>query len=102
LLTSEPVRFLGRISYSFYLIHMVLLTIEFMFLRRYAAFATIGPVRYWLFATASGGLSICVAAISYQYLEYPLLHLGKVAQNSSRRLQPQVNDPFTPTAEPAA
>jgi peptidoglycan/LPS O-acetylase OafA/YrhL len=103
LLTSQSVRFLGRISYSFYLLHMVLLTIEIMILNRYTQFAQVGPGTYWLFAAASGAIAILVSAISYQYLEYPLLHVGRSVRSNDRDLMSRpLGDIFETGVEPAA
>jgi len=103
LLTSEPIRFLGRISYSFYLLHVVLLAAELLILRRYANFNSIGPIRYWLFALASGAITIWVSAISYEHLEYPLLHIGRSTRNHERRVVSRpVCEPFGTPAKPAA
>jgi peptidoglycan/LPS O-acetylase OafA/YrhL len=77
LLSSSPVRFLGRISYSFYLLHVVLMTIEAAIVKRYMSLATLAPVQYWLLAAVSGAIAIFVSAITYQYLEFPFLHVGK-------------------------
>jgi peptidoglycan/LPS O-acetylase OafA/YrhL len=102
LLTSEPVRFLGRISYSFYLLHTILLTIEILFLCRYTRFAGVDPYRYWLFIALSGATTIVVSAYSYQFLEYPLLHLARPSQKRSRRvLAPAVADDMSARVEPA-
>ena len=79
LLSSEPVRFLGRISYSFYLLHVVLLGSELLFFKRYINFATLSQPRYWLFALGSCAFTVLVSAITYQFLEFPFLHVGRPA-----------------------
>jgi peptidoglycan/LPS O-acetylase OafA/YrhL len=103
LLTSEPVRFLGRVSYSFYLLHVVLLASEILVLRKYVDFGSIDPARYWLFAATSGAITICLSAFSYQYLEYPLLHIGRSARSRDQRVMSQpVRESFGTIAEPIA
>ncbi len=77
LLSSSPVRFLGRISYSFYLLHVVLMTIEAAMVKRYMSLATLAPVQYWPLAAVSGAIAIFVSAITYQYLEFPFLQVGQ-------------------------
>jgi peptidoglycan/LPS O-acetylase OafA/YrhL len=102
-LESRAVRFMGRISYSFYLLHMVLLTIEIFAVTRYTPFASIGPIGYWLFAARSGAIAIFASAVSYQYLEYPFLHVGRDQRRFEQRLAHQpLRDAFEASIEPAA
>jgi len=83
LLTSSPIRFLGRISYSFYLLHVVLMTAEIAMVKQFLNLALLSPSQYWLLAGVSGAIAIFIAAISYQYLEYPFLHVGVKASATS-------------------
>lgn len=60
-----PMRGLGRISYSFYLIHTTVLIV----LQRYLA-------GRWLVAGLTFGLSLAYSALSWRYLEQPMLYGG--------------------------
>lgn len=59
----RPARALGRRSYSFYLIHTTVL----LFLERYFA-------GQWLVAGITFGISLGYSALSWRYLEYPVLY----------------------------
>ncbi len=74
-LASEPIRFLGRISYSFYLLHIVLLGMAISSLSPLIHFAALSPLEFWAFAAVVGALIVPISALSYQYLEFPYLHV---------------------------
>jgi peptidoglycan/LPS O-acetylase OafA/YrhL len=101
LLSSAPVRFLGRISYSFYLLHFVLLALEMYFLRPYIDFAALRPFQYFLFAACSGTVAIVVSAFSYQFLEHPFLHVGRTAKARAGNAYPAANSMHDPVGQAA-
>jgi len=76
-LSSKAMRFLGRISYSFYLLHFLILNVALTLLKRVRPLAQIPPVAYWATMLAFGMATIAVCAFSYQWLEHPFLHVGK-------------------------
>jgi peptidoglycan/LPS O-acetylase OafA/YrhL len=51
------------------------MTLEIAIVKQYLDLASLSPFDYWLLAGVSGAITIFVSAISYQYLEYPFLHL---------------------------
>ena len=65
LLNLAPVQYLGRISYSFYLIHTTALFILQPHIRR-----------FWLLGILTLVLSLAYAALSWRFLERPLLYAG--------------------------
>ena len=71
-LAWRPVRALGRISYSVYLIHTTVLIV----LQRYLA-------GRWLVAGLTFGISLLYAAASWRYLEQPMLYGGDRAQGEA-------------------
>jgi peptidoglycan/LPS O-acetylase OafA/YrhL len=77
LLSSRPLRFLGRISYSFYLFHVLMLTIVLNTLNTRFAIASWSPMRYWMIAAGCGTITIVLSACTYQFLEAPFLHIGR-------------------------
>jgi peptidoglycan/LPS O-acetylase OafA/YrhL len=79
LLTSGPLRFLGRTSYSFYLLHMLVLTAGLRIIGKYVQVSSLGAVGYWGYALLFGLVAIIVSSFSYQYFEHPLLHVGRPA-----------------------
>jgi peptidoglycan/LPS O-acetylase OafA/YrhL len=63
-----PVRYIGTLSYTLYLVHQVVLSsLEYVFP------ATSVPVR----GLTGAAISICLAALSYRYMERPLASLRK-------------------------
>lgn len=76
LLTSLPLRFLGRISYSFYLLHMLVLTAGLQVIGWYGHVSSVGALEYWGCILLLGACAIIISSLSYQYFEHPLLHVG--------------------------
>lgn len=77
LLASRPLRFLGRISYSFYLLHVLGLSLVLMFVQKRGMLTAIRPMSYWAIVAGSGMVTIFVCAFTYQFLEAPFLHVGQ-------------------------
>ncbi len=73
LLVSGPVRLLGQVSYSFYLLHSLVLYIGFFLLLRFVPHSFLSPVHYWLYSGACGAVAVVVSCISWRYLERPFL-----------------------------
>jgi peptidoglycan/LPS O-acetylase OafA/YrhL len=70
-------RFLGRISYSFYLLHFLGLTVIVTMLKERGLINRISPLYYWMVVCGIGIGTIIVCAFSYQWLEHPFLHVGQ-------------------------
>jgi peptidoglycan/LPS O-acetylase OafA/YrhL len=68
MLTSAPVRWLGRISYSLYLLHAIVLLAMFHLL--------FGRIPLWALWAATLAAAILLAAVSYRLLEQPSIALG--------------------------
>jgi len=68
-LSLRPVRFLGRISYSFYLWHMVVLLTVFRLLS--------GIVPIWALVMLTFAAAIGISTASYYLLEEPFMRLGR-------------------------
>ena len=73
LLTSNPLIFLGRISYSFYLLHMLVLTSGLLLLRKFVPVASLDALSWWGYMSLCGVFAVLIAAFSYQYFEHPFL-----------------------------
>ncbi len=87
LLSSRSMRFLGRISYSFYLLHLVSFTIMMNMARNYGHLVDMGPLTYWALSCAICTVIIVISAFSYQWLEYPFLHVGQIRNTFAVRKQ---------------
>jgi len=89
LLETAPLRFLGRLSYSFYLLHPPTL---FCFAAIAAYWPVIRPINMLgslSFGCASIILAIAVSAICYRFVELPFIAIGRrlvFAQKSSAQL----------------
>lgn len=70
LLSSSPILFLGRISYSFYLFHLLVLAGAGMLVES-VSLTTHGAVLYWAFCAVVGTIALTLSAISYRYIEVP-------------------------------
>ena len=77
LLTSRPVLFLGRTSYSLYLLHLLTLRAVGLLVGGPIDLTHLGAWGYWSFACVCGTFALVISAYSYQYLEHPFLHAGK-------------------------
>ena len=73
LLVSSPVCSLGRVSYSFYLLHGFALHVGLMLLRHFVAFDALTPIAYWAFVAVCGVVAVLASYASYQWLEHPFL-----------------------------
>lgn len=76
ILRAKPVRRLGEISYSVYLLHGLILTGVFS-LDGVRAFALETNVSYWLVIALCGLLLLLVATLSFVLIERPGIRLGK-------------------------
>jgi peptidoglycan/LPS O-acetylase OafA/YrhL len=73
LLSSGGVLFLGTISYSWYLLHGIVLFVAAHVLNAYFPFRAMSPQQYWLFVGVVGGVVLLVSSASFLSLELPFL-----------------------------
>ena len=80
LLTVSPMRWLARLSYSFYLVHEGMLELFARYLHSAAAIAVV-----------AAAVSILYAELSWRFLERPILHGGnrRVARHELEAAEPQ-------------
>jgi peptidoglycan/LPS O-acetylase OafA/YrhL len=88
ILTTAPMVFLGRISYSFYLIHLLMLQIGEKFVHNPYAIAAFGFAGSTVYAT-----------LSWYLMERPILHGGRA---KTRRLEAEAAQHTEPVAESQA
>lgn len=75
-LRSKPLRFLGRVSYSFYLLHWPLFYITTLALIS-AGVVTPGALGNWVACICSIALALGLSALSYRWVEIPSISAGK-------------------------
>ncbi len=86
-LRLKAFRFLGRVSYSFYLLHLPTLFLLSYFVQLHPALVPHNAYSAVLFAAISILLALPIAALSYKFIEVPGIDLGrKIAQWSNSRL----------------
>jgi peptidoglycan/LPS O-acetylase OafA/YrhL len=76
-LNIRPVRFLGRISFSFYLLHLPVL---FLLVALTMVFPSLRPINLYetvAFAVLAIAATIPVAALSYRFIELPGITFGR-------------------------
>ena len=77
ILTSRPVRCLGQISYSVYILHGLILFTLTSFLNRYQPIAGMKIMHYWAAILFMSLLTIFVCTLSYWWIERPFLQRGR-------------------------
>jgi peptidoglycan/LPS O-acetylase OafA/YrhL len=88
-LRAKPVRRLGEISYSIYLIHGLVLTAVFS-VGTIRGYAMESHVSYWLVVTLCGLLVVLVSTLSYLLVERPGIRLGKAVAGRFACARPAV------------
>lgn len=78
LLSNPRLIFLGKISYSVYMTHMIILYIVFYFVGRYSG---IHSYTYLLAPLLVVSLTIIVSIFTYSFIEKPMIKFGKKLSN---------------------
>jgi len=86
-LTSRPVRILGEMGYSVYLLHGIVLFIAFGLMGGAAAHLT--PVQHWLVASAGVAATVIVCRVTFKTIEAPAM--AAVDRTTVRLREPQVS-----------
>lgn len=71
LLSLRPLEFLGRISYSLYVVHGLVLFSLSHLINRWIPFQLLGPWLFWNFVGLAGTLAICISAAMHRWVEIP-------------------------------
>lgn len=85
ILTSKPMLFLGRISYSIYLIHGILLFLFFHYLVSFYSIGDIPLMVFYLIIAVFGGIVIAISALSYRLFEAPFMKSLRATENIKER-----------------
>lgn len=75
LLRSAPAKLPGLISYSFYLVHAIVVFVVARVTASFAPIDLLGASRYGLIAAAAAALAVLLASFTYRFVEYPFLSL---------------------------
>jgi peptidoglycan/LPS O-acetylase OafA/YrhL len=78
LLVSSPMRTLGRISYSFYLLHVFVLHAGLAMLSSYVAIGSLDAWKFWSFIAVCEVVAVMASYASYHYLEQPYVRRQKI------------------------
>jgi peptidoglycan/LPS O-acetylase OafA/YrhL len=71
LLRTPAAKLLGTVSYSFYLVHSIVLFVVMRLVGSSLSIAALTPAEYWLLAGLAGILAVLVSACTFRYVEYP-------------------------------
>lgn len=74
ILDAKPILFIGRVSYSIYMVHMA---VVFFFLKLFAGKETISLYWYFAFPALCIIASIVISGITYRLIEAPMISFGK-------------------------
>ncbi|WP_407301781.1 acyltransferase family protein [Raoultella planticola] len=74
ILDAKPILFIGRVSYSIYMVHMA---VVFSFLKLFAGKETIPVYLYFAFPALCIIVSIVISGITYRLVEAPMISFGK-------------------------
>lgn len=72
--TLMPVRLLGEISYSIYLLHGIVITVCFLLLEDYMN-SIIANNSYWLLVAVIGTVLVLFSSLTYRWVEYKYMHV---------------------------
>ncbi|HEX4332402.1 MAG TPA: acyltransferase [Usitatibacter sp.] len=73
LLTTRAAKLLGAVSYSFYLIHCIVLFVAFRLVEGTIGVASLSPERHWMVAALAATAATALSAITYRRVEYPFI-----------------------------
>lgn len=74
-LRSAPAKLLGLVSYSFYLVHAIVVFVVVRVAASLIPIGLLGAARYWLIAAAAALIAVMLSALTYRYVEYPFLSM---------------------------
>lgn len=83
-LATRPIRFIGEISYSIYILHFPMICIVFMLLVDPGTLNMLGYLERAIALAALGGVIITLSALSYVFVERPLIVWGKRRDRTPR------------------
>lgn len=82
LLTTRAAKLLGTVSYSFYLVHCIVLFVAFRLVDGAIGVTSLSPARHWLVAALAATAATAISAITYRRIEYPFI-ASRVARGAA-------------------
>ncbi len=79
LLISQPVRWLGTISYSVYLMHGIVLYVVLHRANTLTPIGSLSDAAYWSLIAGAGLLAVLLSAVTYSWIERPFIQTRPVA-----------------------
>jgi peptidoglycan/LPS O-acetylase OafA/YrhL len=76
LLTNKPARVLGAMSYSIYMIHLVVLYVVFHLTSVLLNFNSLVLSMFWLWLAMVGVILIVICSITFRWIEIPFIRVG--------------------------
>jgi peptidoglycan/LPS O-acetylase OafA/YrhL len=73
LLRTQAARLLGLVSYSFYLLHGIVIFAAYRILDAALPVASLGAVQHWAVAAVAALFAVALSALTYRYVEHPFL-----------------------------
>jgi peptidoglycan/LPS O-acetylase OafA/YrhL len=70
LLRTRAAKFLGTVSYSFYLLHAAVVFVAFRIVDGYTPVANLGATRHWMIAAAAAVATLAISAVTYRRVEH--------------------------------
>jgi peptidoglycan/LPS O-acetylase OafA/YrhL len=77
LFNSRPALLLGRVSYSIYLLHAIVLILCLHVLRSFVSIAGLSTPAFWLLMAPLGMIAIWASMLSHRFIEVPFSTLGR-------------------------
>jgi peptidoglycan/LPS O-acetylase OafA/YrhL len=75
LLRTRPMKLLGTVSYSIYLLHGIVMCLVFAAIQTACPVQRLSPVLYWGVIAGCGPALVCLSALTYRWLEHPFLRV---------------------------
>ncbi|MEA5104667.1 acyltransferase [Pantoea sp. S18] len=77
ILNSNPVQYLGKISYSVYLLHLIILFVMLRFFSQYKGF----QLTYYVLPITVIALTVLASSVTYRFIELPFMNIAKKMSN---------------------
>ena len=83
ILSTKPLIYLGKISYSVYLIHGIVLYLISRWINIHIPFESISPIQFWIFVVISGFSTVWLSSLLFSRVEYPMMNGRRPISESS-------------------